>query len=127
MTVRRTKYYLDKRNARISGVCAGLADYTGLDPLWVRVGVVCATIFALGPIALLAYVLVAWLADPKPSAFYEEDSAEAKFWQGVRVAPQRTIRDVNSSFRDIDRRLRDIEVMVTSRNSRLANEIDALR
>ena len=27
----RTKFYLDKRNGKVMGVCAGIADYTGLD------------------------------------------------------------------------------------------------
>ena len=38
-----------------------------------------------------------------------------------------TTRDVRSKFRDIDRRLADVETYYTSRNSSLANEIDSLR
>jgi phage shock protein C len=33
----RTKFYLDKRNGKVMGVCAGLADYTGLDVTLVRI------------------------------------------------------------------------------------------
>ena len=31
-----TKFYLDKQNAKWAGVCAGIADYTGIDvvDLW---------------------------------------------------------------------------------------------
>jgi len=32
----RTKFYLDKRNARFLGVCSGIADYTGIDVTVVR-------------------------------------------------------------------------------------------
>ena len=55
-------YRLDKHNARWLGVCSGLAEKTGLDVTIVRVGVVLATIFAIGPVALLVYLLVALLA-----------------------------------------------------------------
>lgn len=127
MSARRTKFYLDKRNAKFLGVCSGIADYTGIDATWVRVGLVLGTIFALGPIAVVAYFIVAWIAEAKPYALYDDDADTKAFWQKARVAPQRTIRDVNSSFRDIDRRLRDIEGYVTSSNRRLASEIDSLR
>ena len=36
----RTRFYLDKMNAKWSGVCAGIADYTGIDVTLVRVGVI---------------------------------------------------------------------------------------
>jgi phage shock protein C len=127
MSVRRTKFYLDKRNGKIAGVCAGLADYTGLDLTLMRVFVVLLSILALGPIAVLAYLIIAWLAEDKPRQFEGDSREDEKFWQNVRVRPGGSIRDVRSRFRDIDRRLADLEVYYTSNNSRLANEIDSLR
>ncbi len=32
-----TQFYLDKQNAKWLGVCSGLAAYSGVDVLWVRV------------------------------------------------------------------------------------------
>jgi phage shock protein C len=58
-----TRYALDKPNAKLLGVCAGLARATGWDALVIRLGAVFATLFLLGPLAILAYVLTAWLAD----------------------------------------------------------------
>jgi phage shock protein C len=126
MTARRTSFYLDKQNAKMLGVCAGIADYTGIDRTWVRVGAVLLTIMAAGPLLPLAYIIAAWIAQPKPIGLYD-DADEAKFWQGVRQSPARSTRDVRSRFRDIDRRLADVETYYTSRNTALANEIDALR
>jgi phage shock protein C len=126
MNARRTKFYLDKQNAKWSGVCAGIADYTGIDVLWVRIGTVLVTLMGAFPWTLIAYWLTAWLAQPKPFGLYE-NADEAKFWQGVRQSPARSTRDVRSKFRDIDRRLADVESYYTSRNSSLASEIDSLR
>lgn len=125
MEPRRTRFYLDKVNGKIGGVCAGIADYFAIDAIWVRVGFVSALFFGV-PTPIL-YVLMWWLADVKPRSLYGEDAEEARFWSGVRLSPQRSIRDVHSRFRDIDRRLRDIEAHAVSSNSRLAAEIDQLR
>lgn len=126
MSVSRTKFYLDKQNSKWLGVCSGLADYTGIDVTWVRVGAIVLTIMGGFPWTLIAYFVAAWLADTKPAGLY--DTAEdAKFWQGVRTNPKRSAREVRGQFRDIDRRLSDIEVHYTSSNARLAREIDSLR
>ena len=46
----------------------------------------------------------------------------------TRAKPRsRSTAEVRSKFRDLDRRLADIETLYTSRNSRLADEIDNLR
>ncbi len=129
MTPRRTRFYLDKRNGKVMGVCAGIADYTGIDVTFVRVGFVLlgfATGF-MGGGQILAYFLAGWLAQDMPREFEDEDSEDRKFWQKVRARPSHTVRDVRASFRDIDRRLADVEMHVTSQNRRLADEIDALR
>ena len=46
MAARRTKFYLDKQNGKWLGVCAGIADYTGIDVVWIRVGAVVVTLDA---------------------------------------------------------------------------------
>ena len=126
MTVRRTRFYLDKRNKRFMGVCSGIADYFGWDATWVRVGFVLATCLGVGFLPLV-YLAIGFIADSKPGMLYDDSSDDRKFWTNMRVAPQRTVRDINASFRESDRRLRDIEAYVTSSNRSLANEIDGLR
>ena len=127
MTGPRTRFYLDKQNAKWSGVCAGIADYTGMDVTLVRIGMVLLTLLGGFPWTLIAYWVVAAMAPKKPLSFYDQDPDEKKFWQGVRANPRRTARDVRSRFRDIDRRLADVETYVTSSNTRLAREIEELR
>lgn len=124
MDARRTKFYLDKQNAKWSGVCSGLADYTGVDAIWIRLAVLVLTCTFGWP--LIAYFMIAWVAQAKPIGLYETPD-EQRFWQGVRANPARSTRAVRSSFRDLDKRLADIELLYTSRNQRLADEIESLR
>jgi len=129
MTPRRTRFYLDKRNAKFMGVCAGIADYTGIDVTLIRIGFVVlnfATGF-FGGMGFVAYFIAAWMADDKPREFENEDREDRRFWQKVRARPGNSVRDVRATFRDIDRRLADVETHVTSQNRRLADEIEALR
>lgn len=120
----RTRYYRDKQNGKLAGVCSGLADYTGVDTLWIRLGAILLTIAFGWP--LIAYFVIAWLAPVKPVGLYTSRE-EQKFWQGVRANPSRSARDVRASFRELDRRLADIELYYTSRNKRLEDEIESLR
>ncbi|HEY6916503.1 MAG TPA: envelope stress response membrane protein PspC [Allosphingosinicella sp.] len=126
MSAKHTKFYLDKRNAKWLGVCAGIADYTGLDVTLIRIAMVFGTIIGSGAL-ILVYLAAAWIAPPKPMELDYSGPEDKKFWQGVRASPARTVRSVRSKFREIDRRLADVEAYVTSSNSRLANEIEKLR
>jgi phage shock protein C len=58
-------FYLNKRTAKLAGVCSGIADYTGWDVTLIRIATVVGTVVAWGGLALV-YILIAWLAEPKP-------------------------------------------------------------
>jgi phage shock protein C len=55
------RFVLNRRDGKLMGVAAGLADTTGIDPLVIRLGFVAATLIA-GPVAILFYLLAGWLA-----------------------------------------------------------------
>jgi len=55
------RFLLNRPRAKIMGVCAGAADWLGVDVLIVRLGLIVATLVA-GPIAILLYILTGWLA-----------------------------------------------------------------
>ncbi len=57
----------DRRNRKISGVAAGIANYTGLDPTLVRIALVAAAIFTNG-IAIPIYIIMSFVLpnDPRP-------------------------------------------------------------
>ena len=55
------RFVINRSRAKVMGVCAGLADWMGVDVLAIRVGVVLATLIT-GPVAVLIYILTGWLA-----------------------------------------------------------------
>ncbi len=125
MNTERTNFYRDKVNGKWLGVCAGIADYIGVDVMWVRLTVITLTVCGLAFVPVV-YVALGFIASPKPVSLYG-DAQEDKFWQGVRQSPSRTAREVRAEFRDIDRRLAEVEAFYVSSNPRLASEIEQLR
>jgi phage shock protein C len=120
----RTRFYRDKRNGKVMGVCAGIADYTGFDVALVRICMIAALFLSSGSI-LPIYFIAGWVTPAKPREL-EVGGEDKQFWQGVRASPARAARDISSRFKDIDRRLADIESYVTTENRSLAREIEAL-
>ena len=119
-----TRFYRDKVNGKLLGVCAGIADYTGIDVLWVRLATL---VFTLSTgIGVPIYFALGLMAQKKPASLYA-DRSEQRFWQGVRQSPARTAREVRARFRDLDRRLANVEAYYVSSNPRLSAEIDKLR
>jgi phage shock protein C len=55
------RFLLNRRDAKVMGVAAGFADYTGVDPTIVRLGIVALTLLT-GPVMILFYVLAGLLA-----------------------------------------------------------------
>lgn len=121
----RTRFYRDKQNGKLMGVCAGIADYTGINSIWVRLGFIGLN-FLTGFMLLPIYFIIGFLADKKPPHLYT-DRQEQQFWQGVRQSPSRSARQVKAQFRDLDRRLAEVETFYVSSNPRLSSEIERLR
>ena len=120
----RTTLYRDKQNAKLMGVCSGIADYTGVDALWIRLAVV-IMVFATG-FALPAYFIAGLLLNKKPSHLYV-DKDESRYWQRVRQNPKRTAREIRARMKDVERRLAEVEHYYLSSNPRLNAEIERLR
>ena len=55
-------FRLDKTNAKVFGVCAGIGNYFGVDTMLVRIGCVAAALLGVGT-PVLIYVAIALIAD----------------------------------------------------------------
>ena len=58
------RFLLNRQQGKVMGVAAGLSDWTGIDPLLIRLGLV-AAVMITGPVAILFYVLTGWLANDR--------------------------------------------------------------
>ena len=55
------RFLINRRDAKVMGVAAGIADFTGVDPLIIRLTLVALTLIT-GPVPILFYVLTGLLA-----------------------------------------------------------------
>ncbi len=55
------RFVLNRPQGKIMGIASGLADWTGVDVLIVRLGMIAATLL-VGPVTILLYILTGWLA-----------------------------------------------------------------
>lgn len=130
----RGQFYLDKSNAKLAGVCSGIADYTGVDAFWIRLGAVLLTLFGFW-FTIPVYIAVAVLADARPMGLYSEEEEmrllrrmeRRRTRKGLpRMAGGRDSR-LRSDLSDMDRRIAEMEAHYAGSNARLAAEIESLR
>jgi phage shock protein C len=116
MNVRGRSFEVDRRDGKLLGVCAGLANATGVDAVIFRIG------FVLGTLLLGTFHGFPWAF-----AVY---GALALAGSGVRRRDRTAIVPADhASERERARelRMRAIETYAASSNSALAREIDSLR
>jgi phage shock protein C len=107
------KFEVDRSQAKLMGVCAGLGRAMGIDPTIVRIGFVVATVIGGWPWTVIAYFALGFVG-------------QARRGRPIR---RRAPSLAGSAYeaRDFDRRLAEIDSYVASPNSRLAREIEDLR
>lgn len=106
------RLYRDTERGILAGVCAGIADYVGVEPIVVRLVTVLGLFFFF-PVTLITYVVLAIALRPKPPALYASRDEE-EFWRGVSTAPADTLQSLKRKFRDLEDRLGQMEGQVAS-------------
>lgn len=110
----RRRFAVDRAEGKFLGVCAGIANHTGVDVTVIRVALVLVTLLGAFPWTVIAY-FVAALAGSRAGG------SERRY---ARI-PQR--EQSRERLRSLDLRMQAIETYVTSSNGRLAREIEDLR
>ncbi|WRK97218.1 PspC domain-containing protein [Altererythrobacter sp. H2] len=62
VSVPSKSFRLDKAQGKLWGVCGGIANYFGIDPMLVRIGFVAGTVIGFGSL-ILVYLAIALIAD----------------------------------------------------------------
>ena len=123
-------YSLDRKDAKIAGVCSALGARFGIDPTFIRIAFVAVPL--LTPVdfttALIAYAIIGiYLAIQKKRSVTGETrlSDFDRMEQTVQRKP--TVHAMRTELEETDRRLMAIDDHLATPNHELAREIDALR
>ncbi len=133
--ISKNTIYRDTDRGKIAGVVAGIANHFNWNLTYTRAGWIVATIF-WPPVMIAAYVLMAWLLDPKPrdgivSATATMNSKLDDIGRGLGLtgnasdpSPMKNrFVDVRDRFSRLEQRLRSMEKVVTSREFQIDREL----
>jgi phage shock protein PspC (stress-responsive transcriptional regulator) len=121
-------YSLDRKDAKIAGVCSTIGGMTGVDPTFIRIGFVAAAILISLKLTLIAYAAIGiYLAVQKKKSMIG-DRRMSDFDRMGQVAERRpTTHAMVNDLDETDRRLMAIDHHINTQNEELAREIEALR
>lgn len=111
--------YRDPVNGKITGVCAGLADYFGLEIWLVRILVVTAALLGGSFLVIVAYVAFTLMLEKQPHDYQQsvktsqEHKIKSKAWQAGQT-PDRFLAKIDEELDGVDKRVRAMEAYVTS-------------
>jgi phage shock protein PspC (stress-responsive transcriptional regulator) len=121
-------YSLDRKDAKIAGVCSTLGGITGVDPTFIRVGFVAAAIILSFKLTLVAYAAIGiYLAVQKKRSMIGERRMSDFDRMGEVARRKPTVHAMVNDLDETDRRLMAIDHHINSQNEELAREIEALR
>jgi len=121
-------YSLDRRDAKVAGVCSTLGAIAGVDPTFVRIGFVAAAIFLSFKLTLVAYAVIGiYLAMQKKRSMRDDRRMSDFDRMDVSARRKPTVHAMRTELDETDRRLMAIDHHINSQNEELAREIEALR
>ncbi len=121
-------YSLDRKDAKVAGVCSTIGAMTNIDPTFVRIGFVASAIFISFVWTLVAYAAAGiFLAVQKKNAL-QRDHRMSDFDRMDAISARKpTVHAMRTELDETDRRLMAIDHHINSQNEELAREIEALR
>ena len=121
-------YSLDRKDAKVAGVCSTLGGISGVDPTFIRIGFVAAAIFLSFKLTLLAYAVIGvYLAVQKKRSIVGKSRMSDFDRMGEAARRRPTTHSMVYDLDQTDRRLMAIDHHINSQNDELAREIEALR
>jgi len=128
MARRTYRYSLNRRDAKLVGVCSTLGEIFNIDPTFLRIGFVAAAILVSWEVALVAYVGLGIYFSIQRKRAVDAGARVSDFERMDEVAPVRSsVHAMRTELGETDRRLMAIDHHINSTNDELAREIEALR
>ena len=117
------RLFRNKDNAILAGVCAGIAEYAGLNRKGVRLVTILLMRFPpFFAFIVISYIILAIVLPVKPENLFENQE-QAEFWRGVSNAPSDVFGALRHRFRELNLRLEKMEAFVTSREFEIDREL----
>jgi phage shock protein C len=106
-----SKLYRIPEEGMISGVCAGIARYTGIPVLMIRILAILALFMGAFIVTIVIYFALAFILDDAPAvdANYYSRAREQGYYSAKEV-----IQQLESDIKRSESRLRELERYVTS-------------
>ena len=121
-------YSLDRKDAKVAGVCSTIGGITGIDPTFIRIGFVAAAIFISFKLTLVAYAAVGIYLAVQKKRSMTGDRRMSDFDRMEQAAKRKpSVHAMRNDLDETDRRLMAIDHHINSQNDELAREIEALR
>jgi phage shock protein C len=146
----KKRIYKSSRDKKIAGVCAGIANYFEVSPLFVRVLTLGSLFF--GPLAFIGYIAAAVVMDrdPDDSEYYQsekpdrrrkrkhrnnsgrdnERSHTGQTWKSSGThadsLDKRDMRECGNKFSNLEKKLRRLEATITSKKFKLHSDMKNL-
>ena len=128
MTRKIYPYSLDRKDAKIAGVCSTIGNKYGIDPTFVRIGFIAAAIFISFKLTLVAYAAFGIYLTLQKKKAMTGDRHMSDFDRMDQVAKRKpTVHAMRTELDETDRRLMAIDHHINTQNDALAREIEALR
>ena len=116
------RLYRDRQNGMIAGVCAGIAEYAGLNVKGTRIVLALLCLTPMLGLIIVSYIALAIVLPVKPDELYQ-NTEQAEFWRGVSNAPADVFGSLRHRFRELNMRLERMEAYVTSREFAIDREL----
>jgi phage shock protein PspC (stress-responsive transcriptional regulator) len=123
------RYSLNRRDAKLVGVCSTLGERFGIDPTFIRVGFVAAVFLISWEVALVTYAALGIYFTIQRKREVDGVPKRSEFDRMGDVAQTRrpSVHAMRTELDETDRRLMAIDNHLATPNHELAREIDALR
>lgn len=123
--------YRDPVNGKLAGVCAGIANYFGLEIWLVRILVVSAALLGGSFLVVVAYVAFTLMLEKQPYEYQEtiktkqDHKIKNKAWQAGQT-PESLLNNIDSELARVESGVRNIEAYVTSESFKVNREFSKL-
>ncbi len=129
MARKNYRYSLNRRDAKLVGVCSTLGEKLGIDPTILRIGFVAAVFLISWEVALVTYVALGiYFSIQRKREVDAGLTGKSEFERMDEVGKARpSVHRMRTELDETDRRLMAIDHHLSKPNEELAREIDALR